>query len=107
MGAGMAAERDAFAIAERLIYVVRDTKHDDPFTGASAAELTLRIIRGVATMVADGRTDDADVREAETGLRSVLEEMDRARDVRGLSTFSEETVDMAFMRFCPGFFPFC
>jgi hypothetical protein len=108
MGAGQLEEMDADRIEERLFYEVRNTKHDDIFTGASAVDLFLAIHRGVENMVTEERTRPNDVEEATEQLRILLAEMDAARASRGVTAFQEETVSMAFQSLCPkGFWPFC
>jgi hypothetical protein len=107
MGTGMSAETDLLRITERLFYEVRNTRHDQLFTAASAADLFLKIVEGAATMVEQRRTTENDLDEALANLDRVLAEMDTVKASDGLSAFEEATVSAAFIRLCPGFFPFC
>jgi len=98
---------DADRIAERLLYALRDARHDDVFSGASAVDLVLRIRDGAKTMVDQERTSEDDLAEATENLLLALAEMDEARVRFGLTEFQELTVSEAFVKLCPGFWPFC
>ena len=98
---------DADQIEERLLYELRGARHDDVFTGASAVDLVLALRRGAKRMVAEDRTSEADLAIASQNLRVFLGEMDRARVRLELAEFHERTVSDAFLKLCPGFWPFC
>lgn len=98
---------DTRGMEERLLYELRGLKTEDLFTGASAIDLALLIHRGAATMVAEGRTSDADMEKAVDHLRSLVDEMESVRSELGLTEFHEITVGSALAKLCPGFWPFC
>jgi hypothetical protein len=58
-------------------------------------------------MVADERTTEADLTLASQNLRVLMGEMDQVRTRLGLAEFHERTVSDAFLKLCPGFWPFC
>ena len=107
MGIGMAAESDVYRVAERLFYEVRNTKHDELFSGASAADLSLAIVRGTLNMVADQRTGADDLTIAVDNLQTLLAEMDSTRVQSGFAAYQEVTISTALGNLCPGFWPFC
>jgi hypothetical protein len=98
---------DADQIEERLLYELRGARHDDVFSGASAVDLVFHIRRASKTMVAEGRTSEADLTESFESLRAFVAEMDTQRTQLGLTEFHEITVSQADAQLCPGFWPFC
>ena len=98
---------NADQIEERLLYELRGTRHDDVFTGASAVDLVFLLKTAARTMVAEQRTEDADLAVALGNMHVFLAEMDAQRARLHLSEFHEETVSATTGKLCPGFWPFC
>lgn len=98
---------DWIELQRDLIMMVRVHPSQPAFSKDSAMDLARTIADGVAAMVTEGRTGDADLEEARRNLRRLLAEMDRERQDLGLSVFTESTLAGAMARLCPGFWPFC
>lgn len=104
---GVTDSMDAGQIEERLLFVLRDARHDDLFSGACAVDLVMYMRTAAATMVAEGRTSEDDLAIASQNLTALLVEMDEQRVRLGLTEFQERTLSEALARLCPGFWPFC
>ena len=92
---------DADGIEQALLIELRQTRHDDLFSGASAVDVFLSIKKAAKTMVDEGRTGEDDLQLARSSLGSLLLHMEGARNDRGLSEFHEITVSGALRSMCP------
>jgi len=60
-----------------------------------------------ATVTEPPGGDGPDASRAEESMRQVLAEAERSARSRGSGTIDEQTVRAAFIKLCPGLFPWC
>jgi hypothetical protein len=92
---------------DRMLGAVRSQLGHEPFTANSLLDLVQWIEVGAAEMVAQGRLDPDDMDRAEGATFDLLHTLSNVRLELDSPVFTEESVNAARIRLCPGFFPFC